>query len=275
MARRLIRIVPLYWLVTALYLGIIQVSPGLASNYSAADIARSFFFIPTVRPDSPDVQPIVGQGWSLNYEMLFYVLFALALLVSRGSALALLSVAFVGFVLTHYTFDLGTPLHFWTTPIIMEFLAGVLIGMAARSGFSVPKWAGAIITLVGAWLFFSPGMPSITDENRLFVWGVPAAMVVGGLTLGKVEPRLGQNTFITLGDASYALYLIHPLCIRTLLLAAGRAGIDAGPLAWPLLVATVCAATVASVFVHRLVERPATRWLRSAYESLRRCRVPA
>lgn len=275
MARRVIRIVPLYWMVTALYLAIMQVLPGLGSNYSPTDIARSLFFIPTVRPDSPDVQPIVGQGWSLNYEMLFYILFALALLLKRSSALPLLCLTFVALVMAHYVLDLGTALHFWTTPIIMEFLAGLLIGTAARSGLSLPTWAGAIITLLGAVLFFSSSMPSITDENRLLVWGLPAVMIVGGLTLGKTEPVLGRRTFIALGDASYTLYLIHPLCIRAFLLAAGRIGIDVNAMAWPLLIVAVCLSLVASILVHHLIERPTTRWLRLIYDRRRRIRVAA
>ena len=75
--RRLARIVPLYWAVTLLYLAVALTTPALLNSalLDPAPILASFLFIPFTRPDGA-VQPLYSLGWTLNFEMLFYVLFA-------------------------------------------------------------------------------------------------------------------------------------------------------------------------------------------------------
>ena len=70
--RRLIRIAPLYWAVTSLYLVLTLLLPDMAtSHYSPGLIAASYLFFPFPREDGT-MQPVVGLGWTLNYEMFFY-----------------------------------------------------------------------------------------------------------------------------------------------------------------------------------------------------------
>ena len=75
--RRLIRIVPLYWLLTTGYI--------VAKSYPLAYIAASYLFIPAARPNGV-LQPVILQGWTLTYEMFFYLLFAIAILLRRRAA---------------------------------------------------------------------------------------------------------------------------------------------------------------------------------------------
>ena len=88
--RRLIRIVPLYWLVTPLYLVMALAIPAFEKSYSVASVVASYLFIPWPRLDGI-MQPLVGQGWTLNYEMFFYAIFAAAILAPRRIAVALAS----------------------------------------------------------------------------------------------------------------------------------------------------------------------------------------
>ncbi len=74
-ARRLIRIVPLYWSVTLLYLALAVVLPDRGNTFTLPLVLTSFAFIPFPRSDG-FIQPVIGQGWSLNYEMLFYAIYA-------------------------------------------------------------------------------------------------------------------------------------------------------------------------------------------------------
>lgn len=260
--RRVARIVPLYWAVTALYLGITLVLPGSGPSYSPVDVAASLLFIPALRPDGTIVQPIVGQGWSLNYEMFFYGLFAIALLFRRSLGLSLLCLMFTGLVAAHFTFDLGTILHFWTMPLILEFVFGLSIGIAARSGFVLPRYLAVALISAGLILLFAPWAPIPTESNRPFVWGIPAAMIVAGLVLGRLEPKRFRWSILTLGDASYALYLLHALCARAVLLVAAHLGLDLSSLAWPLLLVSVSLGVAISVVVHMLFERPVSNWLK-------------
>src|ERR1700730_5914930 len=80
--RRLVRIVPLYWALTLLIFGLAKFAPWLVYRAPAdwADLARSLFFVP-YQNKSGLVQPELFLGWTLNYEMFFYVNVALALLI--------------------------------------------------------------------------------------------------------------------------------------------------------------------------------------------------
>ena len=84
LAHRIARIVPLYWATTMLYLAVVLFAPALLnSEYLAPGfVISSFLFIPAARPDGL-VQPLYSLGWTLNYEMFFYALFAIAIAFPR------------------------------------------------------------------------------------------------------------------------------------------------------------------------------------------------
>ena len=79
LARRIARIVPIYWAVTTLYLAVALAVPDLLNRELLGWplVVASYLFIPMARPDGL-VQPLYGLGWTLNYEMFFYALFAVA-----------------------------------------------------------------------------------------------------------------------------------------------------------------------------------------------------
>ena len=83
--RRALRILPLYWLVTAVKLVLITIHPALSvrGRPSAWHIVASFLFIPSLNPEG-EVRPLITPGWTLSFEMMFYVLFALSLVFGTG-----------------------------------------------------------------------------------------------------------------------------------------------------------------------------------------------
>ena len=70
-SHRLIRIVPLYWLAIAIYVFISAAIPGFERNYPPSAIIKSLFFIPYSHNGS--VMPVVPQGWTLNYQNLYFM----------------------------------------------------------------------------------------------------------------------------------------------------------------------------------------------------------
>jgi peptidoglycan/LPS O-acetylase OafA/YrhL len=80
--RRITRIVPTYWMATLLAFAIYTVLP-LSRHPSWLDLFESLTFIPYSTGPTADMEPVLGQGWTLNYEMFFYALFAIALILPR------------------------------------------------------------------------------------------------------------------------------------------------------------------------------------------------
>jgi len=274
-AHRIARLVPLYWGVTGLYLALGLAAPTLLSGEGGPpDLARtlaSFLFWPMARSDGA-VLPLYGLGWTLNYEMAFYALFALGLGFSRRGAVAWLVGALVLLVLAGRVVPAPpVPLAFWSDPIVLEFALGA--GLALLRAEGVRLGSGVRIALAAAGLFGLAAAP-VEPVLRLLAWGLPAAFLVAAAVLGRDRPEAVRGGIAAwflvaaerLGDASYALYLIHPFVLRAAregLLRTGLAPLLApllGP--WPSLVMMVALTLPAALLVHRLVERPLTRLVR-------------
>lgn len=264
--RRLARIVPLYWAATSLYLAVALLAPSLLNRefLDPGYILASYLFIPVERPDGL-VQPFYPLGWTLNDEMLFYALFAAAIGLPLRRAAAVVVAALAGLVAAgRWLAPLPQPLAFWTDPIVLEFAAGVVLGMLRVAGVRLPGWgrgALAAAALVGLGLV-GADPDGLAAVPRAVAYGGPAALLVAAAALGPAGDarggllvRLGAG----LGDASYALYLLHPFAIRLAREVFWRTGLAAisGPL--PFVIAALAASIAGAVLVYRFVERPLTR----------------
>lgn len=258
--KRIFRIVPLYWLATICMFLLASVDPH-ALRHAVADpvsLAKSLGFIPFLK-SGDDIQPLLPQGWTLNYEMMFYLLFALCLAVARryavvGAAALICLVVLLGWII-HPT---SIPFLFWTNPIILEFVFGLaLFKIWRKSRASGPGWLAfsLVAVLLGALAWLQPRYPI----HRIAA--VPATAIVWAilLTEGRVRyPRL----LITTGDASYSVYLLHLFILvpSYALLAHMRA-----PL-WTRVAMTpaILGATVlVAIATFRTIERPSNSWLRA------------
>jgi exopolysaccharide production protein ExoZ len=157
-------------------------------------------------------RPYLKVGWTLSFELLFYLAATVALATKRPSlVLAALGAAFIG-----YRIYPSALLGFLGNPIILEFLAGVVIAKLPR-----PEVGGAALPL-GLILFFVPdgtvyAHPSTAIDAsvslaRVIVWGIPASLTVyGALCLEKRFASKLWDGPVAIGDASYTIYLSHLL----------------------------------------------------------------
>ena len=278
--RRAARIVPLYWAATALVLLASALIPGAVSTVrpSLAMALASFAFIPMARPDGV-TQPVYSLGWTLNFEMFFYAVFALFLPLSRSRALAGIALALgAATVFGLLVRPANAALAFWSAPMVLLFVAGMGIATLRLAGFGLPLpfrlsmvlAALALLALDPFGLMRDPlAMVQTLDVARIAAWGVPAALLMMAAALrGKEEPaerRSGAvwTLLVALGEASYALYLIHPFVFRPMREALIRLGVAPliGP--WPYLALIVTCACAASLLVHWLAERPVTAYLQA------------
>lgn len=72
----IVRIVPLYYIATLLALAWLTAR---GESFTLQDLGLSLLFVPYHSEVEGALRPILGQGWTLNYEMFFYALFTLAL----------------------------------------------------------------------------------------------------------------------------------------------------------------------------------------------------
>ena len=262
--RRLARIVPLYWAVTIAIILYIYAAHGskLWEIYSPASLVASFLFWPYPRLDG-FAFPVHLLGWTLNYEMFFYAVFAFAILLPRRAAVATVCVGFIALVAIGRHYALPLPFLFWANSIILEFCYGMLIALAYREGFRLPPiaaWALGIAAVAGYLAMYDP--PLAWGEWRVLFWGLPGAALVAACALSDRtwHPGAAGRFFGLLGDASYSLYLVHPLTFPLVRWTIGRlfVGTDAG---WAYAATCWVLAIAASVACYLVFERPVTRAL--------------
>lgn len=269
MLRRLVRIAPLYWATTALALALLMLK-GAAPDGRA--IAASFGFIPYEVGGLGNgfAFPIVDLGWTLNYEMMFYVLFALFIPLGRQRAVIGLGATMLTIVVLGAIFKPGyVALRFWSQPIILEFVLGTLIALAYGAGRLrlSPLVRVTLVACAAAVYLYDPcglmGRPVTPNGiERVIGWGLPSMLILIAAIAGEtpLHSRIARMG-VLLGDASYALYLLHPFVIAAMIRVARLPLFSAPGGGVAFVVMTGVAACIGAVVVHTWVERPVTTWL--------------
>ena len=255
--QRLIRIVPLYWAVTLAMAALAQwpgVFPNLATPFR--HVALSLLFIPHADPAGGNF-PLLAAGWTLNDEMLFYLIFAAALRTSRRTRLLAVSGALLALVTAGWLWRPTSPwLQSYTDPVLLEFGAGAWL--AAHRTHLPPSWAGWLVALGAGALAVQAWWPGAGAQWRLLAWGLPALLLVAAAVSWDMKTSWPSRALFALGDASYGIYLLHGLVVS----ACWRL-LHAAPVAVFLLACVVISA-VAGLCSFGLLERPLTRSLRRA-----------
>jgi peptidoglycan/LPS O-acetylase OafA/YrhL len=258
LARRLERILPMYWTVTTLKVLLVLAAPALALNALGTPwhVISSYLMLPSY-------EPVIIAGWTLNFEMAFYVLFAVALAwrvpVLRVVAPVLLLAVVLGLT------PPGRDPHFvpfYENSMVIEFLFGVLLAnsltMVRRIAWPVAA-AMAAAGFVPLLFWLAPNF----SIWRGVLWGVPALAVVCGAV--ALEDRVGRSApgwLLELGDASYSIYLTHGLALPALGYLVTRITPRSTLQYCALLFALVVCCALVGEAAYRLVELPITRWFK-------------
>jgi len=267
--KRALRIVPLYWLILSLKVVLLTLTTGLAlhNQLSFATAVKSYLFIPALNRDG-EIQPLHGVGWTLNFEMFFYALFTIALLLRVGATRFIAPVLVMCAITSLFrTPTWPVPLQFYCNPIVLDFLAGMIIARACQRGLTLPKgiaWAFVVLGLAGIFLPIWPETLSFLDS--LLVTLLSAAAILGATML---EPHIGARLprwAVFMGAASYSLYLIHPLVAPAAPVILSRLH-----LYWPsvAVLSSIAAAMIAGALLYFFVETPINRFLNSQLKGTR------
>jgi exopolysaccharide production protein ExoZ len=279
--RRTARVVPVYWLVTLglAVLAMLGLKPIGIVEIRPEYVLQSLLFLPFSRGGF--VEPLLSVGWTLNYEMFFYAVFAGLLLVPGLAQRALAAVAlFVGLTLLGLLPRQGIYWAFYTKPIVLEFAAGIGLGYAyLRLGkpsatFPVQRVAGAalaaaiLIILGGQIIGDLSGLGTeMTGFARPLVWGSAAILIVGAmLLLERGGVTLRSRWLLAQGNASYAFYLIHNLMLHTAAKVTATVLGPGMPRTLLILVLAFAASAVIGDLLYRHVEAPLGAALRRRFD---------
>lgn len=247
---RLIRIAPLYWLAT-LVMGIHQHAAPIA-------IAKSLFFIPYFGEDG-QIWPVLAPGWTLNYEVFFYLIFSAVLLLPQRQRFvaALMTLSLLAFA--HPLVPPSDPvLTTYTNPLMLEFVAGIVLA-ELRNRAVLPDWKIALPAgMIGVLGLLIIPLNDTLNAWRWATWGIPAFLIVASFVAFEAHRTVRRFVpFILVGNASFSIYLFHPFIIRTVIdtLPDAPTGLR--------VLAVILSACTLGITVFFFIERPVTAWLRS------------
>ena len=227
---RLWRIYPMWWIALLPWLIL------LPRGYD--EVVASLSLWPIMHGEH--FVPILQVGWTLSFELLFYAAVTLAILSRLWVPLLLFGALMVGALFTQ-----APLIHFLGNPIALEFALGVIVARLPRRmlfataglvgvallAVTAPTGGSARETLAEPWFALA----------RVGQWGIPAALMLWGtLCLDPVFNRPQFDNLVLAGDASYSIYLVHPLV---------GYGLDAP---WPIKLAS---AILFGIALHLTVER--------------------
>jgi peptidoglycan/LPS O-acetylase OafA/YrhL len=193
-------------------------------HLEAAHILKSYLFVPAMHPNLALIAPVYTLGWTLNYEMFFYLLFGFCLFVpSPRLRFALLAAAFLLLVAGGLLIQpQGAIARTYTDPIMLEFLAGVMLAILSPLLMRGGALLGLLLLATAiAWVAVVYGYGFVPE--RIVSHGIPAVTAVAGAVMLEANARRRPNRlWLMLGDASYSIYLAHPFAQRLLLIGVNR-----------------------------------------------------
>jgi exopolysaccharide production protein ExoZ len=269
MRRRIIRIVPLYWLCTTGIVLLLAFFPRLftAVAFDWQSVISSYLFL-LARNSAGKVGTVMQTGWTLCYEFYFYLVFAVLLLWPRKFFWVASAAIFAGGVaLGSFAGDLPPWSSAATSPLLSEFYAGAVIGLLFIKNVTVPRWLLPIAVLVAIVAAGTTKSQELAGWTRVVWWGIPgAAILIGAVSLERTGVTV-PKVLVALGNSSYSLYLTHPFVLPVF----GKLGLalhasERVPAVVFGLIAFVTSLLVGHA-VYRLVEMPMTRYFSKAWAS--------
>jgi peptidoglycan/LPS O-acetylase OafA/YrhL len=266
LVKRAVRIYPIYWIITLTVWCLFLVIPVFANNQdlSLGNLIVSLLLIP--QKD----QPILEVGWTLIYELNFYLLFSIAIWLKPKHSVPVLS-AWLLVTILHYRKIVKFPGDFfWLETVFGEMNLELVFGCLAA--YIVIKYKNNIGKY--RWILFGLANLGYVIMLGMFAWGkiglgrIPtfgslAALLIIAATLIdlKDSPKI-PALLIFLGEASYSIFLTHVPVISaiTKILQKANLGKYFDGFFAPALVAVF--AVVFGCIFYSLIEKPLTVFLR-------------
>jgi exopolysaccharide production protein ExoZ len=249
---RVARVVPLYWLVTAIFVGVMALQQ--RELPSIVEVAKSLLFIFYTNPRTHEPTPILTLGWTLNYEMIFYLLFALLIRLSVTKRIGTMAALFLCLCAFRPLVPHDNALLFrLTSPQPLEFVAGMALAHWRRTLIRLNPAVGLAAIAAGF-----AGLALVdSDFTRVVHFAPCATLIVAGAIVCERAVRGNLRPLRLLGDASYSLYLTHPLVLAAMEGVPVKA---AHPFAWAG--ATMLTSVAVALAFYRWFEVPSLRFFR-------------
>lgn len=279
--RRLNRIWPLYVIFTILFaIESTQITwyannhhlaslPDLMATVDWTHVVKSLMILPISSEQGYYIDPVLSVGWTLTFELYFYIVVSLLLMFRIKSTLALLCVFAIPISISLIDMP-WTPFYsLIASPMLLEFVLGYWLASVYRNKpYLFERYAPVFLVMTPfllalAMLGHDSGWyrnlarmtieyPNDMKFHRIFSWGIPSALFfIGFLGLESRIRRSQLTSFLAkkMGDATFSLYLLQIPLIH-FLIAYGVSSHGVGRFIYIIL------PIVLAIIVYNFLEKP-------------------
>ncbi|EMN5850635.1 acyltransferase [Enterobacter hormaechei] len=274
---RLVRIVPLYYLMTFSSFGADQ-EAWIAS-------IKSLMFIPIggVDDGGNSLGPIyggatIGQGWTLNYEMYFYMIAALSFVFGARKWFAtitfIIMVVLIPLVLfgipdqyLRYGFSMDSAyLSMVTHPIIFEFIAGAALGLLYPLLSDRLNIFSLILSILGVAIFICNAITHYWPGHGVLGYGFTSfLLVLSVIQLERAGYVIKSRILLYLGGVSYSVYLLHMNIKNIFIKVFKHSGVDMSEYGLLLLFFSILTTMIIAHYTHKYIEVNFTKYLKNKW----------
>lgn len=225
--KRFIRVYPLYWVILICKIFASLISSHAVSAYEPFEFIKSFLLLPQDRVilESPSLESqSIGVSWTLRYEIFFYFLFSLSLLLKPRVLIPIAIVWVVGIFLNLVEILNIPEQSFWVQFVFYERNLEFVFGCLAA--YIVSKYEifhGKLLCCVSVCLL-AVAITNTKDSefnaagvSPVIAYGIPfMLLIIGSVFLEKRKSLNTPKALVYIGTASYSIYLTHGFFIGNL-----------------------------------------------------------
>ncbi len=209
--KKIIRIVPLYWVLTLFTYVLLLVKPDafLMSEANIVYLFKSLFFIPYKNSLGFNV-PILSVGWFLNYEMFFIIIFYIAMRINHKHRGLIASLITLFLIILGYVFNFKCYFfEYYFNPYIFEYVFGIMAYHVYDylKNKNIKSIFLYIILIIYSVCLVIPTYDAF-DYGRLILIAVPAFFIVISSLLLFKDAKFNKN-IVYLGGVTFSVYLLE------------------------------------------------------------------
>lgn len=262
---RAIRIVPTYYLFTTVMVILLLFAPSLFGSlrFDLGHVILSYLFVLS-EDNAGNVSTVLGVGWTLAFEVFFYLVFAVMLRFPRKFFIpSILTIFIMGNLIGLFVKNLGAWSTVFTSPITFEFLFGCLIGLYYKQRKMLGIKRSIFLVVIGvSWILATSFIWTIQVSlgyYRVFAFGIPSALfMLGFINIEKNRKFSTLSLIKRIGDSSYSLYLIHSFVLTAFGVLIAPRLYDIGIPIFLIVAVTMVAAVIGGFACYYLFEKPFT-----------------
>lgn len=264
--KRFVRIYPIYFLLTLLIIPVYLAGYGHSYKSNIDIILKSFLLY----PQSNGIYPILNVGWTLSYEVLFYLFSSLAILLKPQ----LTRIIFALWILTIITVYIArisslfvpdnTLINFIFNIRNLEFILGSLAAYLVQKQQFRHSSCMLMLGILSFLLFgMNDAIFNFVRVEPVIAYGIPSALIIiGAASRDLINSPKVPRIFLYFGDASYSIYLTHFVAMTALMSLALKLHLISF-MGYPLTVAIITVMTlILGCLVFQYIENPLLAFLR-------------